>query len=349
MPSGTDLGKLVLRQSLHKAAVAVPKAQMTVTDGNSNTINIKFVPKTAITPTGFSLVGVVTTSTVVTTSLVSPLSGDSTNGWLAKITVTGTPTVGGKYKLYAIVSGVNQLTQPSTILTYDELFGWSPVKKSSSVQNLEVKGDTVFGISGTNSLAQFRGSGLNTTNATVTGALILKNTLNLDSPISRTVPGPIVFQNGEGVIVNWNLVCDDALTCVGTASLGRLVLQPSYGENSILTLLPPGSAFEENAIIPTGTSYENAVYHHNLGNKLFFKYGRYGSEILFPILITIYPDPILWEQSGGSLVPYALTRYNHADEEIVIVKTGLDGSIRLRIPIYIGLPVFQTVYAVVWI
>jgi len=303
MPSGTDLGKLIIRQALPRGASVKP--QMKVLDGDPTSLEVLFVPKSGLTVTGFVLVGAGLEAPILEGTVVT----DSNSGGVRSIlsVKTGTPRIGFKYKLYAKTASGTETKQPSATVVYDGIFGWSPVKKSSAVQNLEVKGDTVFGMDGTNSKAQFKGTG----GVTVSGATTIAGGL---------ISSGTTFLTGQ---TNTQAIAVTKLDVTGASTLaGRVDTYGFCRLGGVTTIASQSQAIDGNGIaiggsrsapLPVGGSQTINV----LGNKIILHV-----VVNTAFSVVLVPSTELTNGSGNLVIPYAIGYNGAAFTAIPDITTG---------------------------
>lgn len=261
MPSGTDLGSLMIRQSLPppakpvaRAAVAKVVVGFVVTAFSANSLEFNFYPKSSVVLTlpvtgagaiTFRLAPVLNTNAQITaTTWSGPTLGPAGGVPIGAFGVRMGPITGfvndAAYTLTVNQNGLPITGEPVLKLRYDSVFGWTALKNIKSAGNLDVDGGLLVrtgGVScrGVMSCGAFTtagnsnitgGAGLNVTGAVTIGGHNGTPSIPLTTRVATGGTWEMVTPN------NFNV--GQSLTVVGSAAVqGTFAISPTLGMSTL--------------------------------------------------------------------------------------------------------------------
>ena len=252
MPSGTDLGSLMIRQSLPppakpvaRAAVAKLAVGFVVTAFSTNSLEFNFYPKSSVVLTlpvtgagaiTFRLTPVLNTNPQITATTWSgptlgPAGGVPTGAFGVRMgPITGF-VLNAAYTLTVNQNGLPITGEPVLKLRYDSVFGWTALKNIKSAGNLDVDGGLMVR----------------------TGGVTVQGTLNVSGPLNASA-GIVGGGNSafKGNVSIGTIGQTYGLYVIGSTTSAGPIIGTSNG-NSLADLTVVGPAQVQNtfAISPT--------------------------------------------------------------------------------------------------
>lgn len=292
MPSGADLGRQMIRQSMpakpaQRQAVAKAVIGFVLLLQAKSDLHFNFYPKSSVVLTlpvtgagaiTFKLNPVLNTNPQITATVVEapklgPAGGVPLGAFRCKFGSIAGAVIGAAYTLTVNQNGLPIVGEPVLKLTYDGVFGWTPLKALKSAGNLDVDG----------------GLRVRTGGVEATGAINTTQNIYADTTISSGLGG--VSTTGSMYAVK-DISCAGNLYSSGLAVAGSAEASGYLKCSSFVLDSPPSMG---TLGVPVGVSSTSTVTM--VGNKMIFQLITH-----LPVVFTVQPDPDLWTRTGGALI-----------------------------------------------